>query len=384
MNDSTRPKKPNKPYPDFPLYPHNSKRWAKKINKRTHYFGPWDDWKGALERWQYENDYLQQGKTPPPRNVEALTVEDMVNGLLEHREAKVFSGELSRRTWLDYRRVGRSLIKDWGRYRTVESLTPSDFQKLREKYSKKLQLIALGDFIRRTKTFFNFAYKQGLIEHPVRFGLGFEKPSRKSIKKAKQAKPAKIFTIEELQTLYREASPQMQTFMLLALNCGFGNSDIGQLEGRHIDGQWMRSPRPKTSVERDCPLWAETKAAIEATRQTSKPDCPLVFLTKRGLSWHKDEGANPLSAEFRKLCIACGLHQKGRGFYSLRHQFRTVADGSRDRAAIDRIMGHSDDSMGAMYVEWIEPDRLQAVVDHVYQWVKPMFAESMQSEGGEK
>lgn len=372
MTDSTSATKPPKPYPEFPLFPHATKRWAKKIKGRLHYFGPWADWKAALERYQYEVHFIQQGKKAPPRNVDALTVGDLVNHFLDHREAKLNNGELAQVTYNDYKTAGAHLVETFGRYADVEGLQVSDFAKLRARLSARYCLGALGQQIGRYKAIFNFAYKNNLIDAPLKMGVSFDKPSREAIKREKQSKPAKIFTIEELRTLYHAATPQMKAFMLLALNGGVGNSDIGKLEFRHIQNGWIDFPRPKTTAERKFPLWPETIKAIDKAKQI-KGQLPNVFLTKYGNVWHNEKNHSAMSKEFRELCIGCGLHQTGRSFYSLRHQFRTVADRSRDTPAINLIMGHTDDTIAGGYREWIEPERLQAVVDMVRKWVKPMF-----------
>ncbi len=56
--------KPAKPRPDFPLFPHATGRWAKKIRGKLHYFGKGDDPDAALQRYVEERDDLYAGRKP--------------------------------------------------------------------------------------------------------------------------------------------------------------------------------------------------------------------------------------------------------------------------------------------------------------------------------
>ena len=62
VKEYTRVAAPEKPYPDFPLFAHGNGQWAKKIKRKMFYFGPWNDWRGALDRYLIVKDNDSGGK----------------------------------------------------------------------------------------------------------------------------------------------------------------------------------------------------------------------------------------------------------------------------------------------------------------------------------
>src|SRR5438477_11172521 len=97
-----KPVKPKKPYPDSPLFPHAAGVWAKKIRGKMHYFGPWEDPDAALAKYLAEKDALHAGRKPRP-DPEAVMVWDVVNAFLNHKRDLRDNGELSPRTWAQYK-----------------------------------------------------------------------------------------------------------------------------------------------------------------------------------------------------------------------------------------------------------------------------------------
>src|SRR5207249_4767913 len=126
-SNSTAPakaSKPSKPRPDFPLFPHATGRWAKKIRGKLHYFGPWADPDGALDKYLAEKDSLHAGRKPRP-DPEAVTVKDVANAFLNAKDALLAAGELSPHTRENYQRAADTLVRHLGKSRLVSDLDPA-------------------------------------------------------------------------------------------------------------------------------------------------------------------------------------------------------------------------------------------------------------------
>ncbi len=395
--------KPAKPHPDFPLYAHSAKVWAKRILGKVWYFGPWDDHQGALEKYLAQKDTILAGRDPRKlagvesgvANQSGCTVVRLVNTFLTEKENRMLAGRLSRKMFSQYREACKLIVDNFGKESLISALTPHDFANLLSKFPNTWGISMIGGTVGRIRSVFLFASESDLIDKQVKFGPGFARPSKLEKRRDSSQKVAERgrldFSSSEVRLLLDGTKNKtLKACIYLGLNAGFGNTDCAELTTRavNLDKGWIDFPRPKTGIERRVPLWPETVSAIRnaLSKRTVPNDAAhdsLVFLSREGnpLVWDRitklDDGSqkylnvNNLTLTFGRLLTKLKLRKSGHNFYSLRRTFETVAGASKDQVAVDMIMGHEDGSMAAVYRQGIEDARLIAVTDHVRNWLFP-------------
>ena len=162
----TRSKKPAKPYSEYPLFPHASGRWAKKINGKLRYFGRWatqhkrklvrveaDGWRQALDEYKRTADDLHAGREP--ERGDGCELRHVLNSFLSNKQDKMDNGELSPQTFADYMVTSDKLVQHFGRSRYADKLignlisARSFTGKVTQKAGPRAAMAALGPAFRR-------------------------------------------------------------------------------------------------------------------------------------------------------------------------------------------------------------------------------------------
>jgi integrase len=419
-------KKPEKPYPAFPLFAHGNGMWAKRIRGQVRYFGKWADPQAALSKYLAQKDALYAGREPLPVGPDEWTVRDLCNQYLTAKKAAVAAGDITERSFREYLAACKRLARVVGAETAVAHLVREDFSRLRADMAKTWGPVRILNEIRRVRMIFNWGVAQTILDRLPTYGDGMKWPSAKVLRKNRSDKGLRMFQAEQIRALLAAAGPTLKAMILLGINCGYGNTDMGRMERGHVDLKtgWTDYPRPKTGVPRRCPLWPETVKAIRrvlnlrSKRKAPLPpavavpadgsqeatpiaavgtDTPapavvdvvsvpkkyrkLLFLTTYNGPW---EGS-VLSMIFGRLVRRLGFHRPGLNFYALRHTFQTVGSQTKDETAVSAIMGHAPQTsdFSSVYREQIDDQRLRDVTDHVHNWLWPK-KESGQKDEGQK
>ena len=382
MAHSKQASLPTKPRKDFPLYVHRSDRWAKKVRRKTEFFGKAStdpDGKAALEEWLRVKDSLLAGRPRPPKGDDIVKLADVINPFLANKEQRRDSGEIAPRTFIRYEATGKMLAEFFGRDRSVEDLSPADFEALRAHMAKRWGPVALGVEIQNVRSIFRYAFRQEIISKPARFGAGFDKPSAQVLLKHSTKDGEKMFTAAQILKLLDVASVNVKAMTLLGINGALGNTDIGELPIKAFDLErgWLSYARVKTGVPRKIPLWPETVAAVkEVIEKRPEPKDPtnghLLFIGKRGESYIGNHKGYRVGQEFDHALSDAKI--EGRTFYDLRRTFQTIGENSRDLSAVQAIMGHTPraSDMSARYRQRVDDERLVATVNVVRDWLYPL------------
>jgi integrase len=313
----------------------------------------------------------------------------LANRFLAVKKTLENDGELSPRTFYGYYHCCEMLLRVLGKQRVVNDLRTEDFETIRAATFKGLGMEARKTVVRNVRALFNFAYKEGLIDRPVRFGEAFKAPSAKNQQKDRVAKKdARLLTADQIRALIGVANVHIRAMILLGVNCGFGNNDCATLtfSALEMEAGWHNHPRPKTGVPRRGKLWPETIDALRAAiAKRRKPkdaaNADLIFITKAGepfVRWKKKAVPDPSKSAWRDavalasriLFLKLGINH-GASFYSLRRMTETIGGGCKDQVAVDAVMGHARGDMASVYRLEIEDSRLEAVAEHIHKWLFP-------------
>jgi site-specific recombinase XerD len=382
-----------KPYKTFPLTPHKSGQFCKKIRGKIHYFGTIADPEAALRRYHEHARGLHAGEIDRVDRTGELTIAELANQFLAAKERKRANGDIEAATFVEYHRDCELLVEHFGRNRTVSSVTRRELAHFRDFLGRGVNATTLNNRVGNARSIFKFAYDQELIDRPVRFGEEFKRPEKRLLRRARAEAGRMHFHASEIRRVLDAAPPVLRAMVLLGINCGLGNTDIGNLPASCVDLErgWLDYARVKTGVARRCPLWPETvgaiRRAVDDMARHRRPRAAgakgLLFVTRMGHpytreEYHSSRNGKPhvvlhdaVADAIQKAMKKAGVALKGLGFYGLRRSFETIGAETGNQVAVDHIMGHvpATADMGAVYRQHVAESALRQVTDHVHTWL---------------
>jgi integrase len=388
--------------------------WVKRINGKPKWIcsaklAPTPEAADAYYERHFSELWVEPERepAPPPESVEAMVITDLANVFLSRKRARVGQAVrgIEQGTYDEYEEALAAFCEHCPDpkhepHRTIgetayRDLTPGDFGSFHSWVSGRYGIDRAKKYIIAVRSLFKLLAQPPMRLQLIDYGDQFPLPSRKDVrvarKRHREMHGVKAFAPAEIKAqlhgrpmkrheLQREkarrdekrrglkkafeprvpgASAGLKAMILLGVNCGFGNTDLGELPLPVVNDAmktgWVSYTRGKTGTDRLALLWPETREAIRdylAVRPApAKPGlADLLFLTPNGLPYVTDT-KDQVSFAYARLLERLGQQQLGRSFYALRRTYRSVAAEVGKELAIDLSMGHADnaDDMSKLY-----------------------------------
>lgn len=347
-------------------------RWRKQIDGKMRYFGSVDpksvNKSYRVAELRYFNFLAEREvKQPIEIKVTKLTVEDFGEKYLHSCFTRYERGEISA-TWFEKIRISVCHFVDYLQTDLLLSKLNEMHLDDYRNYTLALPISAVTDKsispwtaksrLDIVKLMIKWGYQMALIETLPRNLDGFSKISIPE-------PTVNRFSREEIHTLYSAASERTKMFMLLGLNCAFGQTDISDLrvDEVSIESGRISRKRSKTGVQCQYKLWPLTIEMLRIHGNIDgKPD-DRVFLSKSGHPLVREyfvddkfKRTDAIRSAFFRLMKKTKMPNH-RGFYSLRKTAASEIE-AIDPLVTEMFLGHVERGMKKHYAgrDWARLD----------------------------
>jgi len=353
------------PYPDItPMHAHRATgQWRRRHKGKDYYFGPLDKPGDALNRWRTIWPSVVAG-----RPVKLVRDDGASTGLLaaceaflDDKAAQYERKELSASSLYDYELTCRRICKAVDPGKPIHLLSPHDFDAIMDGM-KNLSPVTRGVWVVRVRTVFRWMTDRYGVA--IKIPAGFRGPPMRLRRQQRESLQGKLYEPATIHRLIALAGPTLRAAILLGINGGYGPSDLGATLRKEYDPhkRIISHRRQKTGEMRRVPVWPETADAIAAASVPGSEKL-LVWANGKPISTGR---TNQLTRVFHALALGAEIDNT---MYGLRYTFATVAAEVGDDHARHIIMGHAIHDVPSGYVLRFPVKRLQAVTDHVRQWL---------------
>jgi len=305
-----------------------------------------------VAEWIFTRGRSSSKRAPEPPKVS--TISHVADAWLHIRELEATAGQISASSYAsDFARIKK--FKEFCKHAPATELGQM-LVEYRQACLRRLAAGAAGQTIkhelRTVKAMTTWAWDSAHIDTLPRCLRGYAKIQ------LPQPDP-RAFTQEEVQRLCENASGRTKLFILLAINCGYTQSDISSLTHDMI--QWdvgiIDRSRSKTKQPQVHKLWPSTLRLLRE-HVTDGSGSDLCFVGQKGnplLHEFIRENGKPYRVDSIRLAFdrtkkVCKL-QDGRGFKTLRKTGATeIEKANQERPWVSSLyLGHSEKSAKKHY-----------------------------------